>query len=103
MCVWSQLQHLLRPGWYHSSPTVHRIYQVHLSIVVSSKVHQRFSLFFLTINASTNHEKIFPPLPGAKQKIDKMNIMTMAKANPREGTLILYFPTTIFYHYYNPY
>ena len=50
-----------------------------------------------------NHEKIFPPLPGAKQKIDKMNIMTMAKANPREGTLILYFPTTIFYHYYNPY
>ena len=48
-------------------------------------------------------KRIFPPLPGAKKKIDKMNIMTMAKANPREGTLILYFPTTIFYHYYNPY
>jgi hypothetical protein len=64
--VWRQLDSLLSSGWFLSCPTIECIHEVHLSIVVFSKLTLIVSSYS-KIQIINIMQKIFPPLPGANK------------------------------------
>jgi hypothetical protein len=96
--VWRQLNKLFCPDWFPCFPIEHSIEQVHLSFVVFSNLVQDFVLI-LSNNQIINDvwQKIFPPLPGAKQ-CDKRGTLIYSKTNQGGYIKILLFTTVLNLH-----